>query len=73
MLKGWRVTPDGAFVDGVRISSLTSKDLDFSAHHSIRVRIEVKPDARHPGGVNIFGRGFGNYDQDIVLRLMTGS
>ena len=73
MLKSWRVTPDGAFVDGVKISSLTSKDLDFSAHHSIRVRIEVKPDARHPGGVNIFGRGFGNYDQDIVLRLTTES
>jgi predicted transcriptional regulator len=71
MLKSWRVTPDGAFVDGVKISSLTSKDLDFSAHHSIRVRIEVKADARHPGGVNIFGRGFGNYDQDIVLRLTT--
>ncbi len=71
MLKSWRVTPDGAFVDGVKISSLTSKDLNFSAHHSVRVRIEVKPDARHPGGVNIFGRGFGNYDQDIVLRLTT--
>ena len=73
MLKSFRVTPEGAFVDGVRISSLTPKDLDLSAHHSIRLRIEVKPDARHPGGVNIFGRGFGNYDQDIVLRLMTES
>jgi predicted transcriptional regulator len=73
MLKSWRVTPDGAFVDGVRISPLTSKDLDLSIHHSIRVRIEVKPDARHPGGVNVFGRGFGNYDQDIVLRLTTES
>ena len=31
----------------------------------------VKKDAKHPGGVNIFGRGFGNYDQDIVLRLHT--
>jgi predicted transcriptional regulator len=73
MLKSWRVTPDGAFVDGVRISPLTSKDLDLSSHRSIRVRIEVKADARHPGGVNIFGRGFGNYDQDIVLRLTTES
>ena len=27
MLKSFRVTPDGAFVDGVRISSLTPKDL----------------------------------------------
>ena len=74
MLKSWRVTPDGAFVDGVRISTLTSKDLDLSIHHSIWVRIEVKPGrARHPGGVNAFGRGFGNYDQDIVLRLTTVS
>jgi predicted transcriptional regulator len=71
MLKSWRVTPQGAFVDGLRISAITPQDLDISAHHSIRLKIEVKPDARHPGGVNIFGRGFGNYDQDIVLRLMT--
>ena len=71
MLKSWRVTPDGAFVDGVKISALTPDDLDISAHHSIRLRIGVKPDARHPGGVNIFGRGFGNYDQDIVLRIAT--
>jgi len=70
-LKNWRVTPEGAFVDGVRISDVTPDDLDISAHHSIRLRIEVKSDARHPGGVNIFGRGFGNYDQDIVLRLTT--
>ncbi len=70
-LKSWRVTPDGAFIDGVRISPLTLAELDISAHHSIRLRIEVKPDARHPGGVNVFGRGFGNYDQDILLRLTT--
>ena len=68
-LKSWRVTPEGAFVDGVRISAITPQDLDISAHHSIRLKIEVKPDARHPGGVNIFGRGFGNYDQDIVLQI----
>ncbi len=47
-LKSWRVTPEGAFVDGVRISSLTPEDLDISAHHSIRLRIEVKPDAAIP-------------------------
>ena len=72
-LKSWRVTPDGSFVDGMKISPLTPDGLDISAHHSIRLRIEVKPDARHPGGVNIFGRGFGNYDQDIVLRLTTAA
>ncbi|KMS93909.1 hypothetical protein BVRB_026700 [Beta vulgaris subsp. vulgaris] len=40
-------------------------------HHSIRLRIAVKPDAKHPGGINIFGRGYGNYDQEIIMRLQT--
>jgi len=70
-LKSWRVTPHGAFIDGMKVSPITLRDLELAGHHSIRLRIEVKPDARHPGGVNVFGRGFGNYDQDIVLRLTT--
>ena len=70
-LKSWRVSREGTYVDGVKISPVSLKDLDVDTHHSIRLRIGVKEDARHPGGINIFGRGFGNYDQDIVLRLQT--
>jgi len=33
------------------------------------VKIGIKEDAEHVGGLNIFGRGFGNYDQDLVLRM----
>lgn len=72
MLKTFRVTAQGSFVDGVRIGDTTLSDLGLNDHRSIRLRIAVAADARHPGGVNIFGRGFGNYDQDIVLRLVTG-
>jgi predicted transcriptional regulator len=68
-LKSWRVTKDGSYVDGVKISPVSLKELDLAVHHSIRLRIGVKDEARHRGGINIFGRGFGNYDQDIVLRL----
>ncbi|WP_285295288.1 ArsR/SmtB family transcription factor [Aureimonas altamirensis] len=71
-LKTWRVTADGTYVDGLRVSPIAIADLDLVTHHSIRVRIAVKADAHRPGGMNIFGRGFGNYDQDIVLRLQTG-
>lgn len=71
-LKTWRINSTGTFIDGVRLSDVTLEDLDIEAHRSIRLRIAVKKDARHPGGINIFGRGFGNYDQDIVLRLNTG-
>lgn len=70
-LKRWRISADGTFVDGMRISNVTIDDLDVTGHHSIRLRIAVRDEAKHPGGINIFGRGFGNYDQDIVLRLKT--
>lgn len=68
-LKNWRVNGDGSFVDGVRISDVTLDDLDLNKHRSIRMRIGVKDEAEHPGGINIFGSGFGNYDQDIILRI----
>jgi predicted transcriptional regulator len=72
MLKSWRVTESGVFVDGTKISPVTLRDLDLDSHHSIRLRIEVKEDARHRGGVNVFGKGFGNYDQEILMRLQVG-
>lgn len=68
-LKTWRTARQGTFIDGVRISDVTITDLDLAKHHSIRLRIGIGDKAIHPGGVNIFGRGFGNYDQDIVMRL----
>lgn len=69
MLKTWRINGVGSFVDGVKVSDVTLQDLNLDEHRSIRVRIGVREDAEHPGGVNIFGRGFGNYDQDIIMRL----
>lgn len=71
-LKTWRISERGTFVDGVRISDITASDLDLPKHHSIRMRIGIDAKAEHPGGVNIFGKGFGNYDQDIVMRLYLG-
>ncbi len=68
-LKSWRVTESGTFVDGVKISPVSLKDLGLDEHRSIRLRVGVQEGALHPGGINIFGRGFGNYDQDIVLRM----
>jgi len=63
------VTEEGSFIDGVKISSIKLADLRISEHHSIRFRIGVKEDSPHPGGINIFGRGFGNYNQAIVMRM----
>ena len=68
-LKTWRISTRGCYLDGKRVSSVTLDQLHLEEHHSIRLRVGIDEHAKHPGGVNIFGRGFGNYDQDILLRL----
>jgi predicted transcriptional regulator len=44
-------------------------DLALHPSQPVVVRIGIDPDARNVGGINLFGRGFGNYPQDIVLRI----
>jgi predicted transcriptional regulator len=69
LLKVWLVNEEGSFVDGLEVSSVGLEDLHLTDHATISVGIGVKEDAENVGGVNIFGRHFGNYAQDIVLRL----
>jgi predicted transcriptional regulator len=67
LLKHWNVTEKGSYIDGIRISSVCLDDLHLNEHHSVTMRIGLKENAAHPGGMNIFGRGFGNYDQGIKM------
>ncbi len=69
VLKVWSVNADGSFIDGMRISDVTVKDIMVVPQQPVTVRIGNKPDARHIGGFNLFGKGFGNYEQDLLLRL----
>jgi predicted transcriptional regulator len=69
VLTSWLIDATGCSINGERRSDVCLADLDLDAHHSIRLRIGIDPAATHPGGLNIFGRGFGNHDPDIVMRL----
>lgn len=69
LMKVWQVTADGSFIDGVRLSDTTLDDLDLEAEDFVSVRIAVPADGANVGGINVFGRGFGNYPQDIVMRI----
>jgi predicted transcriptional regulator len=69
LLKRWLVNSEGAFIDGHPLSGTTIRDLDIDHHGVFTVRIGVKPYALHVWGINLFGRTFGNYPQDITLRL----
>ena len=69
MLKCWRVEEDGCWLDEQRLSDVTLADLKLDAKPYIAVRIGVKPDAVHQGGINLFGEQFGDHKQSVVMRL----
>ncbi|MNW48653.1 hypothetical protein D3C74_260290 [compost metagenome] len=66
-LTEWRVTPEGSFVNGVSAGPTAISGLGLAFNEPIRVRFEVREDAANPRGLNLFGSGFGDYPQDIVL------
>lgn len=67
-LKTWRVDETGSFLDDDRVSNATLQDLNLSEGEFFTLRVGVAPDAQHVGGMNLFGAGFGDYSQDIVVR-----
>ncbi len=63
-----RINREGSFIDGVRISDVNLSMLDIRQKYW-SFRIAVLEESEHVGGVTLFGKGFGNYNQDIVFRL----
>ncbi len=69
ILTRWVINRSGTWLADQRLSNVTIGDLRLPEHHSIRMRIGIDDAGGRPGGINIFGRGFGNYDQDIIMRI----
>ncbi|KRK48423.1 ArsR family transcriptional regulator [Secundilactobacillus kimchicus JCM 15530] len=63
-----RITDHGSYLDGQPFTNVSLGDLDTSKT-TFKIRFAIKPDAENSGGCTIFGKGFGNYDQDINLKL----
>ena len=68
VLKLWRITADGTYVDGEKVSDVSLAQIGLGENPHICMRLEVKEDARNVGGINLFGKRFGNYNQDLVMR-----
>jgi len=69
VLKRWLINSDGSFIDGYRLSKVTLRDLGIEGNSVITLRLGVKEDSHNVGGINLFGATFGNYPQDLTLRI----
>lgn len=68
MLKVLRLNEHGTFIDGMKISGKTIGMLDAGATYwTLRISAEDLKKGR--GGLTLYGRGFGNYEQDILIRM----
>ena len=73
LLTVWQVGDDGSSIDGRNISDVTIADLNLGEQPFIAIRIGIDDDAENKGGLNVFGRGFGNHPQDIALQIDYGA
>lgn len=69
LLTTWEITREGTFINGKKVGNVQIDDLEIMKSRKIVTRIGNREDAKYVGGFNIFGRGFGDYDQDIVMGL----
>lgn len=68
LLKMLTVNHRGTFIDGLQISDASIESLGLDHRNPIRFRLAVEEHSGHVGGLTIFGKGFGNYDQDIEVK-----
>lgn len=69
LLKLLVINRKGTFIDGLQISDATIEDFNLDFRSTIKFRMAVEDNAQHVGGLTIFGKTFGNYDQDIKVSI----
>ena len=68
-LKQWYIDATGTYLDNNKVSDRKLGEYHLAEGDYISVKIGIREDARHIGGVNIFGSSFGDYPQDLVMKL----
>ena len=70
LLKLLSINKQGTFIDGLMISPVTINSLGLSYQSELRFRLGIPDTAANIGGMTIYGRGFGNYNQGIRFRMI---
>lgn len=66
-LQRWRVTREGTYLQDEKVSNVKLQDLKLSGAARINVLLHVPSNSDVCSGINLFGNGFGDYNQAIQL------
>lgn len=70
LLKLFSINKEGVFIDGRKISDIKIHNLNLDHKSEIIFKLAVPDSAENTGGLTLFGKGFGNYNQDINVRVV---
>lgn len=57
------------YLDGLKVSEVGLDDFTAEELHHLKLRLSVEKRGRYRGGAVLYGAGFGNYNQDIHVRV----
>ena len=69
LLKLLVINDYGTYIDGLKISDVSTLSLHLDYSSDIHLRLAVENDSEHVGGITLYGKSFGNYDQDIRVAI----
>lgn len=69
MMKSLKITQECVFLDETPVSTQNIEKLKLQEGDYIALRIGIKKDAKHQGGINLFGEHFGDYSQGLVYAV----
>lgn len=70
VLKTWKLSIEGTFLDDLKVRDTVIQDYKLADNAYISVRVGIKEDAKNIGGINLFGNCFGDYAQDIRMKII---
>jgi predicted transcriptional regulator len=70
MLKTWSITEYGSYLDEEKTFDRGLSEYQLTNKDYIAIRIGMKEDAGNSGGMNLFGEGFGDYPQNIIMKIV---
>jgi len=72
LLKTIQIKEQGSYIDGMPMSNIAINQIPLPYGENIRFRIAAPETAKNAGGLSLFGKHFGNYNQDIQFEMLYG-
>jgi predicted transcriptional regulator len=70
LLKLIRINDEGSYIDGCRISDVTLSGIKLDYKSDIRLKIAVNDKSKNKNGLTLYGKNFGNYNQDLLIQVL---